>query len=51
MDVNCMAYTSENLTKFITSQNSPAMWVRCIREMLVCIDKIRVIREIRGLKE
>ena len=24
---------------------------RCIREMLVCIDKIRVIREIRGLKE
>ena len=27
MDVNCMAFTSENLTKFITSQNSPAMWV------------------------
>ena len=24
---------------------------RCIREMLVCIAKIRVIREIRGLKE
>ena len=24
---------------------------RCIREMLVCIEKIRVIREIRGLKK
>ena len=24
---------------------------RCIREMLFCINKIRVIREIRGLKE
>ena len=28
MDVKCMAFTSENLTKFITSQNSPAMWVK-----------------------
>ena len=47
-----VALLAKNFTNYGCAANScNSLHLRCIREMLVCIDKIRVIREIRGLKE
>ena len=48
-----MVVNDRRISQIMAAQ--PIRVIRCIfrwiREMLVCIDKIRVIREIRGLKE